>query len=70
MLPGHEKLLEALRVCRSEAIAAKRMHRSKSGRARCLSAMIEEMDAVTELITGRLDYFHDKGSAPSRGRGT
>src|SRR3984957_18429360 len=38
MLPGHEKLLEALRVCRSEAIAAKRMHRSKSGMVRCLDA--------------------------------
>jgi hypothetical protein len=66
MLPNHDKLLEALRVCRSEAIAAKRMHRSKSGMARCIDAMVEEMDAVIELITGRLDYFHDQGSAPSR----
>jgi hypothetical protein len=65
MLLNHDKLLEALRVCRCEAIAAKRMHRSKSGMARCLDSMVEEMDAVTELLTGKLDYFHDKGSAPS-----
>jgi hypothetical protein len=65
MLFGPEKLLEAIGVCRSEAIAAKRMHRSKSGMARCLQAMVEEVDAVTELITGRLD-FHDQGSRPNR----
>ena len=64
MLPNHEKLLEAIRVCRSGAIAAKRMHRSKSGMVRGLDSMVEEMDAVTEPITGRPDYFHDKGSAP------
>jgi hypothetical protein len=66
MLPDHEKLLDALRVCRSEAIAAKRMHRPKSGMVRCLDSMLEEMEAVTELITGRPDHFHDKGSAPNR----
>jgi hypothetical protein len=31
--------------------AAKRMHRPRSGRARCLDSMVEEMDAVTELLT-------------------
>jgi hypothetical protein len=66
MLPSHEKLLESLRVCRSEAIAAKRFHRSRSGMARCINAMVDEIDAVAELITGKADYFHDKGSAPSR----
>jgi hypothetical protein len=66
MLPNHDKLLEAIRLCRSETIAARRMHRSKSGMARCLDSMVEEMDAVTELLTGKLDYFHDRGSAPSR----
>jgi len=25
--------------------------------ARCIDAVVEEMDAVTELITGRLDYL-------------
>jgi hypothetical protein len=58
--------LTALWLCRFEAIAAKRMHRSKSGMARCLDAMGEEMDAVTELITGKPDHFHDKGSSPTR----
>jgi hypothetical protein len=28
--------------------------------------MVEEMDAVTELITGKTDYFHEKGSAANR----
>jgi len=67
MLPGHEKLLEALRICRSEAIAAKRLHRSRSGMVRCLDSMLDEIDAVAELITAKPDYFHDKGSAPNRG---
>ncbi len=62
MLTGHERLLEALRVCRAEAIAAKRYHRPRSGMARCLEAMVEELDAVAELITGDPQYFHDKGS--------
>ncbi len=65
MLHGHEKLLEALRACRSEAIAAKRFHRPRSGMVRCLEAMVEELDAVAELITGDPNYFHEKGA---RGR--
>jgi hypothetical protein len=43
------------------------MHRSKSGMARYLQAMIEQLDAMTELLTGKLNYFHDQGSAPKRG---
>jgi hypothetical protein len=66
MLYGHEKLLEALGVCRTEAIEARRMHRPRSGMARCLDSTVEEMDAVTELLTGKLDYFHDKGSAANK----
>jgi hypothetical protein len=65
MLPNHEKLLESLRVCRSEAIAAKRLYRTRSGMARCIAALVDEIDAVAELVTGKVDYFHDKGSAPS-----
>ncbi len=42
------------------------MHRFNSGMPRCLDSMVEEMDPVTELLTGKLDYFHDKGSAPHR----
>jgi hypothetical protein len=67
MLHNHEKLLEALRVCRLEAIAAKRMHRPRSGMVRCLDSMVDEIDAVAELITAKPDYFHDKGSASNRG---
>ena len=65
--PITKKLLEALRVCRSEAIAAKRLHRPRSGMVRCLDSMLDEIDAVAELITAKSDYFHDKGSAPSQG---
>jgi hypothetical protein len=67
VLHDHERLLEALRVCRSEVIAARRLHRSRSGMVRCLDSMLDEIDAVAELITARSDYFHDKGSAPNRG---
>jgi len=63
MIPAHEKLLQALDVCRREAVAARRMHRPKSGMVRCLDAMLEEMDAVAELISGNPTYFHDKGSS-------
>jgi hypothetical protein len=28
--------------------------------------MVDEIDAVAELITARPDYFHDKGSAPNK----
>jgi hypothetical protein len=62
MLPGHERLLEALRICRAEAIAAKRYHRPRSGMVRCLEAMVEELDAVAELITGDAKYFHERGA--------
>jgi hypothetical protein len=64
MLSGHEKLLESVRICRSEA---RRTHRPRSGVVRCLDSMIDEIDAVAELITAKPDYFHDKGSAPNRG---
>jgi hypothetical protein len=42
------------------------MHRPRSGMVRCLDAMIEEMDAVAELITGNPSYFHDKGTTGGR----
>ena len=67
VLHDHEKLVEALRVCRSEAIVARRLHRPRSGMVRCLDSMLDEIDAVAELITAKPDYFHDKGSAPNRG---
>ncbi len=63
MLPGHESLLSALGEARREAVPARRMHRPRSGMLRCLDSMLEEMDAVTELITGNPAYFHDKGSS-------
>jgi len=28
--------------------------------------MVDEIDAVAELITAKPDYFRDKGSAPAR----
>jgi hypothetical protein len=62
MLPGHEYLLKALGDCRREAVAVRRMHRPRSGMGRCLDAMIDEMDAVAELITASPSYFHDKGT--------
>ena len=34
--------------------------------ARCINAMVEEIDAVAGLITSKADYFHDKGSALNR----
>jgi hypothetical protein len=34
---------------------------------RCLDSMVDEIDAVAKLITARPDYFHDKGSAPTKG---
>jgi hypothetical protein len=66
MLHGHEQLLKALETCRREAVAARRMHRPRSGMVRCLDSMIDEIDAVAELITGNSAFFHDKGS---RGQG-
>jgi hypothetical protein len=33
---------------------------------RCIDAMIEEMDAVAELMTGKPAYFHDKGTTGNR----
>ena len=66
MLPGHETLLKALENCRREANAARRMHRPRSGMVRCLDALMDEIDAVGEIITGNATYFHDKGS---RGQG-
>jgi hypothetical protein len=39
------------------------MHRPGSGMVRCLDAMLDEIDAVTELISGNPSYFHDKGSS-------
>ena len=62
MLPGHEALLKAIEECRREANAARRMHRARSGMVRCLDAMVDEMDAVAYLITGKDNYFHDKGT--------
>jgi hypothetical protein len=43
------------------------VHRPRSGMVRCLDSMLDEIDAVAELITTEPDYFHDKGSAPNRG---
>jgi hypothetical protein len=34
---------------------------------RCLDAMVEEMDAVAEIITGDPKYFHEKGTTGNRG---
>jgi hypothetical protein len=66
MLAGHERLLNAIGDCRKEAIAVRSMHRPRSGMARCLDTMIDEMDAVAELITGNASYFHDKGTTGGR----
>jgi hypothetical protein len=66
MLPDHEALLKAIEECRREANAARRMHRPRSGMVRCLDAMVEEMDAAAYLITGKDNYFHDKGTTGNR----
>ena len=66
MLPNHDALLKALGECPREAIAVRRMHRPRSRMIRCIDAMIEEMDAVAELITGKPAYFHDKGTTGNR----
>ena len=66
MLPDHDALLKALEECRREAIAVRRMHRPRSGMVRCIDAMIDEMDAVAELITGKPAYFHDKATTGNR----
>jgi hypothetical protein len=66
MLPDHDALLKALGECRREAIGVRRMHRARSGMVRCIDAMIDEMDAVAELITGKPAYFHDKGTTGNR----
>ena len=42
------------------------MHRPTSGMVRCLDAMVDEMDAVAYLITGKDNYFHDKGTTGNR----
>src|ERR1700722_2961472 len=70
VLHDHEKLLEALRFCRTEAIAARRLHRPRSGMVRSLDSMLDEIDAVAELITARPSAarrLHPKGFvAPCR----
>jgi hypothetical protein len=64
MLPPIEKqrFLGALHAARREAIAAKKYSRPRSGFARCINAMVDEIDAVAELVTGNPAYFHDGGS--------
>ena len=66
MLPGHEALLKAIEDCRREANAARRMHRPRSGMVRCLDAMVDEMDAVAELVIVKANYFHDEGTTGNR----
>ena len=44
----------------------RRMHRPRCGMVRCLDAMVDEMDAVAELVTGKANYFDDKGTTRNR----
>jgi hypothetical protein len=57
-----KKFLGALHAARREAIAAKRYSRPRSGFARCINAMVDEIDAVAELVTGNPEFFHEGGS--------
>jgi hypothetical protein len=61
--PDRQRFLSALHAARREAIAARRYGRPRSGFARCIDAMIDEIDAVAELVTGNPTYFHDMGSS-------
>jgi hypothetical protein len=51
-------------------LAAKRFVRPRSGFARCVNAMIDEIDALAELATRNPTYFHDSDSTPGVSQGS
>ncbi|MXN67090.1 hypothetical protein GR183_19445 [Stappia sp. GBMRC 2046] len=61
-------LLACLGNARGELIAARSAMRPRSGLARCVDALIDDIDELALVMTGRREYFHSGGHARLSGK--
>ncbi|NRG18627.1 hypothetical protein HPQ64_13095 [Rhizobiales bacterium] len=61
-------LLACLGNARSELIAARRGMKPRSGLARCVDALIDDIDELALVMTGQREYFHAGGHARLSGK--
>lgn len=64
-----DALLGTMKSARAGLVEARRGMQKRSGLMHCVDAVIEDIDELALVLTGRRDFFHAGGHAAlSRGR--
>ncbi|MBA5776454.1 hypothetical protein H2509_04855 [Stappia sp. F7233] len=65
-----DTLLGTMKSARDELVQARRGMQKRSGLMHCVDAVIEDLDELALVLTGRRDYFHAGGHATLPGERT
>lgn len=58
-----EDLLKQLGAIRQQLIEVRTTLRPRSGLARCVDGVVDEIDELALVLTGKREYFHAPGAA-------